>query len=148
MTPNAAVINEDNAAVLWYSNDTLYTPNSDREDTSVDNTLAAFNTTTTAWSFVEVSGSNVQLKDRSSEMSASIPSSGLAFSFGVTGTPGLVKFNDSVPESLTWSNQSTSGSQGIQVPLLSEAEMIYVPMGKKGILIVMGGQDVRIKPFP
>lgn len=143
MTPNIADVYEDSSAILWYSNDTLYSHNSDR----VDNTLAAFNTTTENWSFVEVSGNNVQLVDRSSEMSASIESSGLAFSFGSTGKPGLLKFNNLVPQSLTWSNE-TSRLGGIQVPLVSEAEMVYVPMGKEGVLLIIGGMDVSFSLLP
>ena len=75
-------------------------------------------------------------------MAASIPYNGLAFSFGVA-VPGLVIFDNSLPQSLKWNNQTTSKSQGIQVPLVSEAEMVYVPMGKEGVLLVIGGTDVR-----
>lgn len=150
MTPNAAVVNQDNAAFLWYSNEKLYAPNLGGDD----HTLATFDIATGDWSFVSVSGHDVHLKDissdlndRSSEMSVSIPSSGLAFSFGDWLLPGLVKFDGSVPQSLTWTNQTTGGSQGIQVPLVSEAEMVYVPMGKEGVLLLMGGMDVRFKPL-
>ena len=147
MTPNAAIVNEDNAAFLWYSNDTLYAPNL---GAGPSNTIAAFNTTAADWSFVSVSGDDVGLKSinsesdhRSSEMSASIPSSGLAFSFGDFGLPGLVRFDNAVSQSLTWKNQTSGGSQGIQVPLVAEAEMVFVPLGKEGVLLVMGGMDVR-----
>lgn len=150
MTPNAAIQNEDNAAFLWYSNDTLYAPNLGAA--AGGNTIAAFSTATAEWSFPSVSGDDVRLKaissdtdDRSSEMSASIPSSGLAFSFGDFGVPGLVKFNGSVAQTLTWTNQTSGGSQGIQVPVVSEAEMVYVPLGKEGVLLVMGGMDVRFE---
>lgn len=154
MTPNTAIVNEDNAAFLWYSNDTLYAPHLGA--TAAGDTIAAFNTTTADWSFLSVSGDDdVRLKsissefdDRSSEMSASIPSSGLAFSFGDFGLPGLVKFDSSVSQALRWENQTSGGSQGIQVPLVSEAEMVYVPLGKEGVLLVMGGMDVRFEPIP
>ena len=149
MTANAAIVNEDNAAFLWYSNDTLYAPDL---SSPPGNTLAAFNTATEDWSFLPVSGDDVSLKSfnskldhRSSEMSASIPSNGLAFSFGDFAQPGLVKFDSSASQTLTWQNQTSGGSQGIQVPLVSEAEMVYVPLGKKGVLLVMGGMDVRYK---
>ena len=56
VTPNAANVGEDMVAFLWYSNDTLYVPNSDH----ADSTVAAFNTITENWSFIHVSGNNVQ----------------------------------------------------------------------------------------
>ena len=147
MTPNAAIVNEDNAAFLWYSNDTLYVPNL---GAAAGNIIAAFNTTTADWSFPSVSGDDVSfftpdLDDRSSEMSASIPSSGLAFSFGDFGLPGLIKFNNSAPKALAWTNQTSGVSQGIQVPVVSEAEMVYVPLGNEGVLLVIGGMDVRFE---
>lgn len=151
MTPNAAVVNEDNAAFLWYSNDTLYVPDL---SSPPGNTVAAFNTTTEDWSFLSVSGDNIRLNSigseldhRSSEMSASVPSSGLAFSFGDFARPGLVKFDSSESKALTWTNQTSGGSQGIQVPLVSEAEMVHVPLGKQGVLLAMGGMDVRFLFF-
>lgn len=147
MTPNAAIMNEANAAFLWYSNDTLYAPNL---GAAPGNTIAAFNTTTADWSFVSVTGDHVRLKaigseldDRSSEMSVSIPSSGLAFSFGDFGLPGLIKFDDSAPQALTWTNETSGRSQGVPIPVISEAEMVYVPLGKEGVLLVIGGMDVR-----
>lgn len=152
MTANAAIGNQDNAAFLWYSDDTLYVPDL---SSPPGNALAAFNTATEDWSFLPVTGDEVRLKSsdsdsdhRSSEMSASIPSSGLAFSFGDFAQLGLVKFDGSVPRALTWQNQTSGGSQGIQVPLVSEAEMVYVPLGKQGVLLVMGGMDVRLEVPP
>lgn len=138
LVPNAAITSEDDAAILWYTNDTLYIPNSN----DTDSTLMAFNTTTEDWSVVHVPKNDVDLKDRSSEISASIPSSGLSYSFGATGIPGLIKFNGSLPGSLTWDNQTSGQLPGIQVPQVSEAEMVYVPMGKAGVLLTMGGRDV------
>ena len=149
MTPNAAIGNKDYDTFLWYSKDTVYAPNLG----AAGNTIAAFDTTKGDWRFLPVSGVDVYskdissaLNDPSSEMSASIPSSGLAFSFGGFGLPGLVKFNNSVPRSLTWTNQTSGGSPGIQVPVVSEAEMVYVPLGKEGVLLVIGGMDVRFLP--
>lgn len=99
------------------------------------------------WSSIAVSGSNVNLTSGSSEMLATIPSRGLSFSFGnsidlVSSQPGFVTFNASMAGSPNWNNQTMTGREGIQIPFTSEAEMVYLPMGKEGVLLLIGGIEV------
>ena len=80
-------------------------------------------------------------------MSATIPSRGLSFSFGrslfqASAQQGFITFNASVTDSPNWINQTTTGSGRFQVPFTSEAEMVYLPMGSEGVLLLMGGIDV------
>lgn len=129
--------------LLWYSNDTLYTFPSKGDQ----NILETFDTTTNMWSSITVSGSNVNLKNGSSEMLATIPSRGLSFSFGVSmfqayAQQGFITFNASQPDSPNWNNQTVNGQDGIQVPFISEAELVYLPMGNEGVLLLIGGIDV------
>lgn len=104
------------------------------------------------WSSITVSGSNVNLKNESSEMLATIPSRGLSFSFGTSefqtaGQPGFITFNASTANSPNWNNQTMTGREGIQVPFASEAELVYLPMGNEGVLLLMGGIDVCFQSY-
>lgn len=88
------------------------------------------------------------LEDGSSEMLAAIPSRGLSFSFGVSNStqqsaqPGFITFNASQADSLNWNNQTMNGQKGIQVPSVSDAELVYMPIGNEGVLLLIGGIDV------
>lgn len=104
------------------------------------------------WSSITVSGSNVTLKNESSEMSATIPSRGLSFSFGTSSfqgsaQPGFITFNASIADSPNWNNQTTTGRGGIPVPFASEAELVYLPMGSEGVLLLLGGIEVCFQSY-
>lgn len=136
------------APLLCYSNDTLYTSPS----TGDQNLLETFDTTTNTWSSITVSGSNVNLKNESSEMLATVPSRGLSFSFGTSSFQasaqrGLITFNASMADSPNWNNQTMTGREGIQVPFASEAELVYLPMGSEGVLLLIGGIDVCFQSY-
>lgn len=131
------------APLLWYSNDTLYTSPS----TGDHSLLRTFDTITNMWSSITISGSDVTLKNESSEMLAAIPSRGLSFSFGVSmfqtsAQPGFITFNASQADSPNWKNQITNGQEEIPIPFISEAELVYIPIGNEGVLLLIGGIDV------
>ncbi|MCJ1268768.1 hypothetical protein MMC22_008656 [Lobaria immixta] len=78
-------------------------------------------------------------------MSATIPSRGLSFSFGASvfktsAQRGFITFNASIADSPSWNNQTTDG-EGAQVPFALEAELVYLPMGDGGVLLLIGGID-------
>lgn len=80
-------------------------------------------------------------------MSATIPSRGLSFSFGAAvfeafAQRGFITFNASIADSPNWNNQTTTGREGIPVPFAFEAELVYIPMGSEGVLLLIGGIDV------
>lgn len=136
LPPNPATITEGKSAALWFSNDTLYAA-------EVDSSITSFDTVTNQWQSVDVSGAHIDLQNHSPETSVSIPYSGLSFFFGETNIPGLVRFDASRPDALEWTNQTTqSNTEGIRVPKVAQAEMVHVPLGKEGVLLLMGGYDV------
>ena len=80
-------------------------------------------------------------------MFAAIPSRGFSFSFGVSifntsAQPGFITFNASRADFPYWNNQTTAGQEGYQVPFASEAELVYIPIGNEGVLLLIGGMDV------
>ena len=79
---------------------------------------------------------------------AAIPSRGLSFSFGISNyeqlsaQQGFVTFNASQPDSLNWNIQTTNGQEGIQVAVVLGAELVYMPIGNEGVLLLIGGGEV------
>lgn len=85
-------------------------------------------------------------------MLATIPSRGLSFSFGTykykdSAQRGFITFNASKADSPTWNNETVHGQEGIQVPYNSGAELVYVPMGNEGVLLLIGGYDVCFQSY-
>ncbi|MCJ1263275.1 hypothetical protein MMC22_003145 [Lobaria immixta] len=44
-------------------------------------------------------------------------------------------------DSPNWHNQTRTGRDSISVPFVSEAELVYLPMGSEGVLLLIGGID-------
>ena len=96
-----------------------------------------FDIATNQWSSAPVTG-NVDGLVGPSLASVSITGLGLSFALG-PDEPGLTRFDATRPTSLTWTNQTTRGPQGIDPPLVyGDSELIYVPLGAEGILLVFG----------
>ena len=138
----APYMSEDTMGALWYANDTLYASN----PALAQNTLGSFNTTTNEWDYVSVSGNSVDMMFGSSEMIASDPFGGVYFTFSPPGLPGFVTLDARTSESLSWTNHTTGGSEGIDVPYVGLGELVYLPMGAAGVLLLIGGYDVSLPP--
>lgn len=153
--PNIAISAEDTQTILWYNEDSLFTVFTEGIDETPPSEMSVFDTKSNSWSSANVQGSGVNLYiDSGSEGSVSVPTSGFSFSFGgnpsLVALPGLVTFNASLQAALdiTWSNNTAAGTYGVQVPVIAEAEMVYVPYGKEGVLLLMGGYVVSVTNPP
>jgi hypothetical protein len=146
--PAIAYEDQDTQTILRYNNDSLFTY-FDTGTGAPATFMSLFNTNTNSWSPANVQGEGVDLFQYwGSEASVSLPEIGLSFSFGGNpifpapeAHPGLVTFNASTP---SWSNYTAvpAGSSGVQPPLVAESEIVYVPYGKAGVLLMMGGYSV------
>ncbi|KAH9826291.1 Host cell factor [Teratosphaeria destructans] len=131
---------------LWQTNDTLYVYGTTG---AANDELSAYNTTTGAWSTVKVAGGPLNVGNRNSATFASDPYSGLGFILGGNGSNtknvgGMVRFDASDPKNLSWTNETLgNGSYGLDVPnYYFEGQMLYVPAGDEGILVVFGGANI------
>lgn len=117
--------------------------------TTENNVLAMYNTTSNQWSSHTVSGGNYNKLNRLFPGAASIPSTGLSFfsgggSSGVSqpGQPtGMLRFDASNPDALTWRNETAQSSSGVSVPARVGGNMVYVPMGEQGVILLWGGYN-------
>lgn len=140
---------------LWHTDDTIY---SIGEDYGVaTNKLSAFDISTGTFKEVTASGGKFNFGPRNGAQFVSVPEQKLGFLAGgfyfdksSWTTGGLLRFDASDPDNLSWTNETLGdGSFGAEVPNLNSGAMVYVPAGEKGVLIAFGGGDVSdgISPF-
>lgn len=110
------------------------------------NELASFNATAQSWSPVSLSGGNFQKDARWYGTGVSDAVSGLSFFIGgLNSVGGLLKIDLSDPAHPSWTNQTAQlHPTGAKIPHMIGAGMIYLPIGKSGVLLLMGGQNVSM----
>ncbi|KAF2770196.1 hypothetical protein EJ03DRAFT_361225 [Teratosphaeria nubilosa] len=98
---------------------------------------------------IKVAGGPLNVGNCNSATFASVPYSGLGFILGGNGSDGnnvggMVRFDASDPKNLSWTNETlANGSYGIDVPnYYYGGQMVYVPAGDEGILVVFGGANI------
>ena len=56
---------------------------------------------------------------------------------------GMLRFDESDSSRISWTNQTLGpGSSGISVPGSVAGGMVYLPVGKGGVLLLLGGSNV------
>lgn len=117
--------------------------------TTENNVLAMYNTTSSQWSSHSVSGGNYNKLNRLFPGAASVPSTGLSFFSGGSnsgvfqpGQPtGMLRFDASSPDALSWRNETATSGSGVAVPARVAGNMVYVPMGEQGVVLLWGGYN-------
>ena len=109
-------------------------------------TLASYNSSTQQWKPVSLSGGDFQYGFRSFGASISDPLSGLSFFAGGDDVDGLLKVDLSDTSNPSWTNQSTQShsAESALTPVVG-AGLTYLPIGKAGILLLIGGAEVRMR---
>ncbi|KAJ5379553.1 hypothetical protein N7509_012672 [Penicillium cosmopolitanum] len=128
---------------MWRTNDSMYFFGGGF-DTAID-TVSFYNVSSGVWKEVEVSGGKFNFGNRSTAQTASVPELGLGFIFGGSGPymEGMIRFNSSDPNNLTWTNETLNqGSHGVNVPNLNAGTLLYIPASTDGMLISFGGGNV------
>ncbi|KAI4176667.1 MAG: hypothetical protein LQ343_000959 [Gyalolechia ehrenbergii] len=104
--------------------------------------MATYDSGADDWFASTVAGGAFGFSDRLNLLYASVPQFGKSFALG--GNSGIIQgflyFDSSVPDSLTWTNV-TQDATGNDVPSNIGGAMIHVPMGRSGILLVIGGAE-------
>ncbi len=133
------------AGPLFYTNDSIYVVAGMGD--AANNVLPVFDTTTEDWSAVTVEGGNFNTHNRLQSVVASDQRTGLSFMIGGDLGRfhfGMIRFDASDEASPQWTNETTNDvSGGIEVPSILEGSMVYLPMGEAGVLLAIGGYDVR-----
>ena len=131
---------------LFATNDSIWVYGQGISPLNGFNTLASYNTTTQSWSTVSLSGGDFQKDTRGDGTGVSDAVSGLSFFIGGDNSVGgLLKTDLSDPAHPSWTNLSAQlHSTGAEIPQTFGAGMIYLPIGKYGVLLLMGGMVVSI----
>ena len=135
--------NGDANGALWHTDDTIYVMGGGF--TTPTNKISSYNITSGKWKEVTVDGGNFNFGNRTSAQSVSVPGSKLGFIYGGISPymGGMIRFDASDPSNLSWANETLGdGSKGDPVPNLDSGGLVYVPVGKEGMLISFGGSNV------
>ena len=110
------------------------------------NTLASYNATAQSWRPSSLSGGGLQNDERLSSTGVSDAVSGLSFFIGgTTGVSGLLEVDVSDPVHPSWTNKSAQlHSTGADISQMIDPSMIYLPIGRSGVLLLMGGANVSM----
>lgn len=128
---------------LFATNDTFYVFGG---ADPTQNLLASYNAISETWASVSVSGSDFLTNPRYQGQSVSDPFTGLSFySGGTDNIYGMVKFDASNPAAVSWTNEtSVSPGDGDPSPNRFLGGMVYLPKGKAGVLLLLGGYFVLL----
>lgn len=131
---------------FFYDNTTIYTFSGfDKDDVPATNVLPTFNTSTDTWATVAVDGGNFSYGQLGGMVTSSVPEFSLSFSLSgdlANVAEGLIRLDTSIPNKPSWANITMDAFQN-PTPRVAGASMPYVPMGKRGVLMLIGGFDVR-----
>ena len=131
------------AGALLATNSSLYVYGGVGPNTSA---LAAYNAATSSWEQVTISGADNGIGGGLYSQSVSDPISGLSFvTGGTSGVQGMLTFNPSNPRDLKWTpHTERNGTKTVSMPNAFGGGLVYLPVGKAGVLIMFGGSDARI----
>lgn len=137
------------SGALFATNDTLYIYGGGDVDENPMHDLASYNITTNSWKQVSISGGDFEIGRRVLGQGVSDPISGLSFfTGGSNNVGGMLRLDASNPDDVTWTNQTKfSGSKGESVPEVLSGGLVYLPVGKAGILLLLGGSDANSSIF-
>ncbi|KAL8898429.1 MAG: hypothetical protein Q9207_006707 [Kuettlingeria erythrocarpa] len=128
---------------FFYDNTTIYLFSGLGEDsTTVSNELATYDTEAEDWLSSTVAGGAFASGDRQNLLFASVPQFGTSFALGGNYpiVKGLLKYDSTVQDNLRWTN-ITQDAAGGSIPSNIGGVMVHVPMGKFGVLLIIGGAD-------
>lgn len=127
---------------LFAANDRLYTYAGSDTPTYV---LSSYDIGTSTWSNVDVEGGTYNDRNATDGEYISVASSGLSFYLGGRPPIGntMLRFNASDPDHASWAYESLGdGSYGAEVPNTGQGNMVYIPAGPEGMLLVFGGYEI------
>lgn len=134
------------AGALFATNSSLYVYGGVDPNVVPTSALAAYNAATSSWEEVTISGADNGIGGGQYSQSVSDPISGLSFvTGGSSGVQGMLTFNASNPDDLTWTRHTERNeTKTVSMPNVFGGGLVYLPVGKAGVLILFGGSDARI----
>ncbi|KAL8785291.1 MAG: hypothetical protein Q9195_008710 [Heterodermia aff. obscurata] len=132
---------------LFSTNDSFYVYGSGTFDPSQEtrSIIASYNMTSNAWSSVKPSGGEFNGDPRLWGQTASDPVTGMSyFTGGANNIQGMLEFNASDSDHVTWANITQGAGLHGTVPIIVEGGMVFLPFGEAGVLLLLGGALVSV----
>lgn len=148
----------DQAAASWSgalfpSNDSLYIYGAGisplfggaKPDRQTLHTLASYDVSKDQWFSVTPVGGDFNSDARVWGAVASDPVNGTSFfTGGANNVRGMLTFDASDPDHISWTNLTQGRTINDQNPHVIAGGMVYLPFGNAGVLLLLGGADVRV----
>ena len=133
------------SGALFSTNDSfyIYGGGSNSPQTTL-HTIASYNMNSNAWNSVKPSGDDVNGDARRWGQTASDPVTGMSyFTGGANNVQGMLEFNASDPDHVTWANITRGTGIHGTGPTVIEGGMVILPFGEAGVLLLLGGANQR-----
>ena len=136
------------SGALFSTNDSFYIYGSGSSDPlqATRHTIANYNMSSKAWNSITPSGGDFNGDPRLYGQKASNPVTGMSyFTGGLNNVTGMLEFNASDPDHVTWANITQGNGIHGTGPEVFAGEMVILPFGEAGILLLLGGSNVRAR---
>ena len=108
-------------------------------------TLASYNASTEKWGSVSPSGGDFNSDARLLGQATSDPMTGTSyFTGGANNVQGVLEFDASDYDHIIWTNHTRSTGLSGTSPAVIAGGMVFLPFGKAGILLLLGGANVSV----
>ena len=108
-------------------------------------TLASYNASTEKWGSVSPSGGSFNSDARLLGQATSDPMTGTSyFTGGANNVQGVLEFDASDYDHISWTNHTRSTGLSGTSPGVIAGGMVFLPFGKAGILLLLGGANVCV----
>ena len=140
------------SGALFSTNDSFYIYGSgtsplfggDDPPQATRHTVASYNMSSNAWNSVTPSGGDFNGDARLYGQTASDPVTGMSyFTGGADNVQGMLEFNASDPGHVTWTNITQNTGIRDTSPMAIAGGMVFLPFGQAGVLLLLGGANVR-----
>ena len=141
------------SGALFSTNDSFYIYGSgtspllggDDPPQATRHTVASYNMNSDAWNSVKPSGGDFNGDARLWGQTASDPVTGMSyFTGGANNVQGMLEFNASDPSHVTWANITQGNGIDDSGPIVIAGGMVFLPFGEAGVLLLLGGANVRV----
>lgn len=143
LAPWSGALFSTNHSLYVYGSGTSLLFGGNEPDSVTQHTLASYNSSTGRWTSVSPLGGSFNGDARLWGSSTSDPLSGSSFfTGGANNVQGMLEFNASDPNNITWTNYTEGHGLNGRSPDVIAGGMVFLPFGQAGVLLLLGGANV------
>lgn len=143
VAPWSGALFSTNHSLYVYGSGTSSLFGGNEPDSVTQHTLASYNSSTSRWTSVSPLGGSFNGDARLWGSSTSDSMSGTSFfTGGANNVQGMLEFDASNPNNITWKNYTEGHGLNGPSPGVIAGGMVFLPFGQAGVLLLLGGANV------